>query len=485
LRYDPTGNNGIGTITVSLDGQAVTLNLRATHRNVGAHFNRFGIITTHVDGNSQTAYFDDLTYTVGLAGPPQWGTDKSGNWNTATNWLGGMPNGVGATATFGDLYLDSEPRAIIAHSPVTVGTINLDGNVEYVLSGLGSLTMQVASGQARVNVQQGTHKINLPLVIASNTVLDVQSGASLEIADPVTVHAGRSLSQTGGETVEFLSTVTLLEGASATFGSTQQFESLSMGADSVVDVTNAGLVMEGGNYRDFEQLVKQAHNGGDWSRQGITSSTAASDSHHATAVGIVDNSAVGHSEFAGLSGLDGNEILVGYTYYGDADLSGRVDLDDFKRFLSSYHDGPATADASWLVGDFDYNTVVDLDDFDLLVRGLRHQPASRISPELLSMLTQFAHDKGIEVDLSTVPEPRTAGVMLLGACALLLRHRRTRFSILSNGIKRSKKESARGIARACCSLMLAASVSTGRRFGRGRVGRNHSTGRRACAFLRI
>ena len=33
------------------------------HRKIGARFNRFGIITTWVDGNSQTIYFDDLTYT--------------------------------------------------------------------------------------------------------------------------------------------------------------------------------------------------------------------------------------------------------------------------------------------------------------------------------------------------------------------------------------------------------------------------------------
>ena len=35
----------------------------AGHRMPEAHFDRFGIITTWVDGNSQTIYFDDLTYT--------------------------------------------------------------------------------------------------------------------------------------------------------------------------------------------------------------------------------------------------------------------------------------------------------------------------------------------------------------------------------------------------------------------------------------
>jgi hypothetical protein len=48
-----------------LDGQAVTLNLDPGHKQIGAHFNRFGIITTHIDGSGQTVYFDDLTYAIG------------------------------------------------------------------------------------------------------------------------------------------------------------------------------------------------------------------------------------------------------------------------------------------------------------------------------------------------------------------------------------------------------------------------------------
>jgi hypothetical protein len=65
LDYYPDGNGGTGSITVTLDGQAVTLNLDPGHKQIGAHFNRFGIITTHIDGSGQTVYFDDLTYTMG------------------------------------------------------------------------------------------------------------------------------------------------------------------------------------------------------------------------------------------------------------------------------------------------------------------------------------------------------------------------------------------------------------------------------------
>ncbi|HWB07348.1 MAG TPA: hypothetical protein VG796_30260 [Verrucomicrobiales bacterium] len=67
LDYQPDGNGGTGNITITLNGQAVTLNLDAGHKQIGAQFNRFGIITTHIDGSGQTVYFDDLTYTFGLA----------------------------------------------------------------------------------------------------------------------------------------------------------------------------------------------------------------------------------------------------------------------------------------------------------------------------------------------------------------------------------------------------------------------------------
>jgi hypothetical protein len=55
---------------LTLGGQSVMLGLEAGHKQIGAHFNRFGIITTHIDGNGQTVYFDDLTYTIGTVPEP-------------------------------------------------------------------------------------------------------------------------------------------------------------------------------------------------------------------------------------------------------------------------------------------------------------------------------------------------------------------------------------------------------------------------------
>jgi hypothetical protein len=64
LEYVPAGNDGEPRITITLDGKPYSIALPPEDKTAGARFNRFGIITAHVDGNGLKFYFDDLTYTV-------------------------------------------------------------------------------------------------------------------------------------------------------------------------------------------------------------------------------------------------------------------------------------------------------------------------------------------------------------------------------------------------------------------------------------
>lgn len=64
LSYNPEGADGKGCITVTLDAQSCTLDLEAADRSRGASFDRFGICTSWIDGNSVTVFFDDLEYTA-------------------------------------------------------------------------------------------------------------------------------------------------------------------------------------------------------------------------------------------------------------------------------------------------------------------------------------------------------------------------------------------------------------------------------------
>ena len=63
LAYDPSGGNGQGRITVTLDGKSTSMDLRAGDELAGGQFDRFGLVTPWIDGNGQDAYFDDLSYT--------------------------------------------------------------------------------------------------------------------------------------------------------------------------------------------------------------------------------------------------------------------------------------------------------------------------------------------------------------------------------------------------------------------------------------
>jgi hypothetical protein len=63
LAYDPTAAGRRGRVVVTLDGKSVRLDLGRGDRAAGARFDRFGLVTTWVDGNGQRVYFDDLTYT--------------------------------------------------------------------------------------------------------------------------------------------------------------------------------------------------------------------------------------------------------------------------------------------------------------------------------------------------------------------------------------------------------------------------------------
>ena len=61
--FSPSAASGLGRIAVSLDQTSVALELGKGHLAADARFNRFGIVTTWIDGNGQYVYFDDLTYT--------------------------------------------------------------------------------------------------------------------------------------------------------------------------------------------------------------------------------------------------------------------------------------------------------------------------------------------------------------------------------------------------------------------------------------
>jgi hypothetical protein len=74
-------------------------------------------------------------------------------------------------------------------------------------------------------------------------------------------------------------------------------------------------------------------------------------------------------DFGGVT-IDDDDIVMKYTWYGDADLDGEVNFDDYGRIDASINQ--STGD-EWFEGDFNYDNVVAFDDYALIDLGFNKQ----------------------------------------------------------------------------------------------------------------
>jgi hypothetical protein len=161
---------------------------------------------------------------------------------------------------------------------------------------------------------------------------------------------------------------------------------------------------------------------GYWDGPGICSTAAKDDPGQVTALGVMNNDdGYGNPIYTVFSGepLDQNCILVKYTYWGDNDLSGFVDLDtDFSLFVDGYNSGGTLH--GWLWGDYNYDAVIDLDnDFSLFVTGLNNQGDPLSAREAAALRAQL-------LSTAAVPDPGAAPLLALAALSLLNRRCRKR-----------------------------------------------------------
>jgi hypothetical protein len=364
---------------------------------------------------------------------PAWSPNASGDWNTAANWANaGVPNAVDAEADFFGAITGN--HTVITDVPVTVGTINFNNAHTYEISGTGSLTLQSSVfPSAQVIVQAGTQEINLPTTIASNTIFNVATGATLIIANPLTINPGETLSTTGGGTVKYESIVNVQSGAAIAFAGSTTADQLSLASTSnasisssngpavlqvnnlsnsgILDVANNKLIVNYSNGADpiasiRSQLV-HGYAGGNWNGTGIDSSFAAT--HPGYALGYADGAD------GTVGGLDTGQIEVTYALYGDTNLDGIVDGSDFA-VLAANFDKSVTG---WDQGDFDYAGIVDASDFALLAANFGRSSsgaAVTLPSSDWTALDSFAAANGLQAD---VPEPAALGLIASATIGLL------------------------------------------------------------------
>ena len=198
----------------------------------------------------------DATSSLGV-----WNTDGNGDWATAANWSGILPNGSGKVATFAGAA--TAPRTVSLSSPQTVGTINFDNpSAGYTISGSSPLTLQLSGDSAQVFVYAGSHSIGTPLSLASGVDVTVLAATdSLTLSGPISNATAKSIVKLGKGRLELSGNNSFSGGLAVTDGTiavgsnnglgsaavTLGFSSddTSLLADSAVTVGNAIQVATG------------------------------------------------------------------------------------------------------------------------------------------------------------------------------------------------------------------------------------------------
>jgi hypothetical protein len=376
--------------------------------------------------------------------PPAWSVNASGNWGLNSNWgATAAPNGVDDEADL--LGTITSNQTVYTNSPITLGTLKFNNANTYEITGSSTLTMQTSTGNAQIVVQNGAQEIDLPLTIASNTTLNISSGATLLIGNQLTINSGETLTQTGAGTVNYQNLVTVESGASVAFAASATADTLSVASGGSASVTGSGNVVQvnslsvGGtldigknellvNYGNafaspgsdpmtsIRMLLASGYNGGYWNGSGIIS-TAAQTTTNGLKYGI------GWADGADnvVAGLASGKIELKYTLLGDANLDGSVNGSDFSILAANFGLGSQ----NWDRGNFLYGSSVNGADFSALAAnfGQGGSSGSAVSAADWNALEAFASANGLSIPAS-VPEPATLGLLAIGTVGMLCRRRR-------------------------------------------------------------
>lgn len=309
-----------------------------------------------------------------------WKTNANGNWSDPANWITVTPNAVDHVANFGPLI--NSPRTVTVDSPKTVGVINFDSANRYTING-GTVTLDVSSGNAAIQVTSGSHTIASPVVLNDDLSIAVNSASSVLSMTGALSAAGRRVTKEGAGAVQIAQleasalavnagTVTIAPGAGA-----GRVGTLNLGAGATptttLDLSDNDLILTATPSSAVVAAIVQAWHNGAWDQVGLTSSAARTAAPANKTLGTVTGEQFHAAQGAGAL-FDGvpiadSDVLVKFTYYGDSDLNGVVNFDDYARIDSGFNN----AGTDWFHGDFDLNGIVDFDDYSLIDQAFNTQ----------------------------------------------------------------------------------------------------------------
>ena len=186
--------------------------------------------------------------------------------------------------------------------------------------------------------------------------------------------------------------VTLLPG-----GGISVLDDLELSLDTTLDVTNNTLVLhsteanKNGRFADLRAKIANAQNGLDpnlitnWNGTGLTSSTARAN-NLATGFDLVSLGLIRNSDLDITTGIPGSsytsfggelvgphDLLLKYTYIGDANLNGVVSFDDYIGMDNAFFG--LIPNLGWATGDMNFDNAINFDDYSKVDQAFFFQAA--------------------------------------------------------------------------------------------------------------
>ncbi|WP_428938187.1 hypothetical protein [Fontivita pretiosa] len=133
-----------------------------------------------------------------------------------------------------------------------------------------------------------------------------------------------------------------------------------------------------------------------------------------------------YTSFAGET-VSGNEVLVKFTYFGDADLTGVIDATDYSLIDNGY----VNRLTGWINGDFDYSGVIDATDYALIDNAYINQGGPLAESTVAYHSRMFGTEYTVAlraIQAGVIPEPTRVptAISVAAACAWYLgRHGRS------------------------------------------------------------
>jgi autotransporter-associated beta strand protein len=354
---------------------------------------------------------------------------QEGGFNAqANNSLTGSP-APGLLLTGGDLIMQSGTNQTFDTLTVNKGNIN-GGNTTSTttvtapgynfLIGSGD-TASVASGITLPDIGSGTSSL-LKSGDGSVTLSGIMAYTGATTVNGGTLSLATDLTKTSGLTVTAGKVELRVTGAP---NRVIRAPILNISGTGKVDlkhnhlITNAPVGTASGSvYSGVSGYIQSGRGTGSWNgTTGIVTSMSDATSGSFTSIGIATAQQVkllaNPGDTAVWSGqtVTGTDTLVMYTYGGDANLDGKLNVDDYSRIDSNIGLGTA----GWYNGDFNYDGKVNVDDYGILDSNIGIQ-----GPQFPSAPGEAAP----AATLSAVPEP--SGAALLAASLIAARRRRRR-----------------------------------------------------------